>query len=205
MLEHKKEISGFYHHKNGHVLKIFTVPVVTVVGLLTSMLPSQAVIVIESYGNDYRACAARLVSVGVTAQAAAEGCSTALRPRDLSACVATIKKQTTIDPTEAFNPCRQARRPEELAACVVGISRNTNNAINPDVLSYCGRTLLPVTFAKCVVGLRKEIDLAPSQALDTCIDASNRSVGIGAGSTPMEFAPRVETAPMPSTPSNGVR
>ncbi|TAF07107.1 MAG: hypothetical protein EAZ77_10750 [Nostocales cyanobacterium] len=203
MLEHKKEISGFYHHKNGHVLKIFTVPVVTVVGLLTSMLPSQAVI--DTYGNDYRSCAGRLVSVGVTAEAAAEGCATALRPRDLSSCVATIKKQTTIDPAVALKSCRQARNPNDIATCVVGISKNTNNAINPDVLSYCGRSLLPVTFANCVVGLRKELDLAPTQALDTCIDSSNRSVGIGAGSTPMEFAPRVETAPMPSTPSNGVR
>ncbi|MBK1986432.1 hypothetical protein A0J48_002505 [Sphaerospermopsis aphanizomenoides BCCUSP55] len=181
--------------------RIFTVPVITIAGLLTSILPSQAVI--DSYRNDYRACAAQLLSVGVTAQEASKGCASALRPRELSTCVAKIKKQTQISPTDALYSCSQARRPEDLAACVVGISKSTKEENNQATLAYCGRSLLPVTFAQCVVGLRKEIDIAPIQAFDACIDASDRASNIGVGTTtPPGLMPRFETVPMPSTPGS---
>ncbi|MEO0969346.1 MAG: hypothetical protein AAFX80_13715, partial [Cyanobacteria bacterium J06639_18] len=64
-------------------------------------------------------------------------------------------------------------RPQELASCVVGISRNSKESADPEVLSFCDRSLLPVRFAQCVVGLRSEIDLVPTQAMETCIDASD--------------------------------
>ncbi|MBD2292054.1 hypothetical protein H6G06_00795 [Anabaena sphaerica FACHB-251] len=204
MLKHKKEISSFHNHKSSNGLRIFTAPMIVMAGLFTNILPSQAVI--DSYRNNYRACAAQLLSAGVTAEAASQGCATALRPRELSTCVAKIKKQTEITATDALYSCSQARRPEDLATCVVGISKSTQQAINQATLTYCGRSLLPVTFAECVVGLRKEIDLTPIQSLDTCIDASYRSISIGAGSTtPPGFIPRFETVPMPSTPDGSVR
>jgi hypothetical protein len=190
MIKSQKQISS----------RIFTVPVVVIAGLLTSILPSHAVI--DSYRNDYRACAAQLLSVGVTTEAASQGCATAMRPRELSTCVAQIKKQTQINPTDALYSCGQARRPEDLATCVVGISKSTKEEINQATLSYCGRSLLPVTFAQCVVGLGKEIKMTSIQALDTCIDASDRSSGIGTGmTTPPGSMPRFETVPMPSDPS----
>ncbi|MEA5549393.1 hypothetical protein VB713_00100 [Anabaena cylindrica UHCC 0172] len=200
MLESKKEISNFQNQKRNYVLRLFTVPVVAIAGLLTSVIPSIAVT--DSYRNDYRVCAAQLLSVGVTTQSASQGCATALRPKELSSCVAQIKKQTEIASTDALYSCSKARRPQELAACVVGISKSTQKAIDPTTLTYCGRSLLPVTFAQCVVGLRKEIDFTPIQSLNTCINASDRIISIGEGSTTAPgLSPGLETTPMPSTPS----
>ncbi|MFM2064244.1 MAG: hypothetical protein RLZZ507_3915 [Cyanobacteriota bacterium] len=204
MLKRKKEMSSFDHDKSSHVLKVFTIPVMAIAGLFINMLPSQAII--SSYRNNYRACAAQLLSAGVTAEAASQGCATALRPRELSTCVAKITKQTEITPTDALYSCSQARRPEDLATCVVGISKSTQQEINQATLTYCGRSLLPVTFAECVVGLRKEIDLTPIQSLDSCIAASQRATGIGSGSKkPPGFMPRFETVPMPSIPDGSLR
>ncbi|BAZ30955.1 hypothetical protein NIES4074_34230 [Cylindrospermum sp. NIES-4074] len=199
MLRSTKEISTVKNKQGSYAYGMLTAPVLAIAGLLANILPSMAVT--DSYENDYRVCAAQLLSVGITAQAAAPGCATALRPRDLSSCVATIKKKTEIDPNDALSSCRQARRPKELASCVVGISQNTQNAINLDVLRNCGRSLLPVTYAQCVVGLRKEIDLAPTQALATCIDASERASAVLPG-VPSGFSPTFETKPIPATPGN---
>ncbi|MBD2439416.1 hypothetical protein [Nostoc sp. FACHB-110] len=154
-----------------------TTPFIAIAGLWASILPSTAV-TDAYYNNDYRACAGQLLRVGVTPQAAAQDCATALRPRDLSACVASIRQGTKIEPIDALASCSRARRPKELASCVVGVSQNTKEEVNAAVLTYCGRSLLPVTFAQCVVGLRREITLTPIQALDTCIDASERANGI---------------------------
>lgn len=165
----KQSISGF-----------IAAPTIIIVGLLTNILPSQAVI--DSYRNDYRTCAAQLLKSGVTAEAASKACATALRPRELSSCVANITKNTEINSTEALVSCRLSRRQEDLATCVVGISKSTQQAINQATLTYCGRSLLPVTFAQCVVGLRKEVDLDPMQSLNICIDANDRSISIGSGS-----------------------
>ncbi|MEA5577880.1 hypothetical protein [Anabaena sp. UHCC 0451] len=204
MLERKKEISSFHNQKSPNVWRILTVPVVAISGLFTNMLPSPAVI--DSYRNDYRVCAAQLLSAGVTAQATSQSCASALRPRELSSCVTQIKKQTQIDPTEALSSCRQARRPEDLATCVVGISKINQQAINQATLTYCGRSLLPVSFAECVVGLSKEVDLTPIQSLDTCIDTSQKYTSTGTGSTiPPTLMPRFETVPMPSTTEGGSR
>jgi hypothetical protein len=166
-------MSGIFNTKTIRL----TTPVVAIAGLCTAILPSAAV-TDAYYNNNYRACAGQLLKAGVTPQAAAQGCSTALRPRDLSACVASIRQRTKIEPTDALASCTRARRPKELAKCVVGVSQNTKEEVNPAVLTYCGRSLLPETFAQCVVGLRREISLTPIQALDTCIDAGERANGI---------------------------
>jgi hypothetical protein len=194
MLKRRKEINSFQNYKNSNVLRIFLVPVIAIAGLWTNILPSQGVI--SSYRNDYRACAAQLLSAGVTAQAASQGCATALRPRELSNCVAQITKQTKITPVDALYSCSLSRRGEDFATCVVGISKSTQQAINQAALSYCGRSLLPVTLAECVVGLRKEINLTPIQSLDRCI---------GAGSTtPPGLMPPFQTLPIPSTPEGSI-
>lgn len=159
------------------ISRFVAVPTVVIAGLFANILPSQAII--DSYRNDYRTCAAQLLKSGVTAEAASKFCATALRPRELSSCVAKITKNTEINSTEALASCRQGRRPEDLATCVVGISKSTEQAINQATLSYCERSLLPVTFAQCVVGLRKEIDLDPIQSLNTCIQANDSSIGLG--------------------------
>lgn len=182
----------------------FLVPALAVAGWMGSPLPGMAVT--ASYANDYRVCAGRLLSVGVTPDAASVGCANALRPKELSLCVSRIQKQTQIAATDALASCRQARRPEDLAACVVGISANAKEAVNPAALNYCSRSLLPVRFAQCVVGLRAETDSAPVQAMDNCIDASDRAVSgylpsfIPATRSPQDIQPTFQTTPIPTNP-----
>ncbi len=181
-----------------------TAPVLAIAGWLLAIAPGMA----ASYNNDYRVCAGRVLGDGVTAQAASQACARALRPRDLASCVVYIKNNTEIAATDALSACNQARRPKELASCIAGISKNTQGAVNPDVLNYCGRSLLPVRFAQCVVGLRSEIDLTPIQALNTCIDGSDRIGGVPPSSTlfptrrSTEFSPTFETNPIPENPEN---
>lgn len=199
-----------------------TVPVLTVAGWLAAIAPVLAIN--ASYSNDYRVCAGRILreEEGVTQQSVSEACAQALRPRELADCVVDIKRNTKIVAADALAYCSEARRPRDYASCVVGISRNTQEEINPAVLSYCNRSLLPVRFALCVVGLRTEIkDLPPTQALDTCIDGSDRIGGLPPSSTllpnqrstqfnpvettpipPDQTSPTFETTPIPATPGS---
>jgi hypothetical protein len=204
----KKNITnkyGFYAFvmlKN-QTIRLF-IPALAVAGWMGSPLPGMAIT--ATYANDYRVCAGRLLSVGVTADAASVGCATALRPKELSLCVSRIQKQTQIAATDALASCKQARRPEDLAACVVGISANAKEAVNPAALNYCSRSLLPVRFAECVVGLRAETDSAPVQAMDNCIDASDRAVSgylpsfIPATRSQQNIQPVFESTPIPTNP-----
>ncbi|MEA5626658.1 hypothetical protein [Nostoc sp. UHCC 0251] len=184
--------------------RILTVPVLAIAGCLATILPNTAIA--ASYRNDYSVCAGRLLSVGVTAEAASQGCAAALRPRDLAACVVKIDKETQIAATDALSSCGKARRPEELATCVVGVSLSTKEEANPAVLDYCGRSLLPVRFGQCVVGLRSQIDFPPTQALDTCISADDSVLGASSLSAPPTIipagsTPSLETTPFPTQPS----
>ena len=185
-------MSNFGNKKNKYSFRGFTASFITIGGLLIGSLPTLAVT--DSYENDYRVCAAQLLSVGVTATSASQSCASAIRPRELSSCVAKIHKLTQITPVDALSSCRQSRSPQDLATCVVSISKSYQGSENLATLTSCGRSLLPVTFAECVVGLRREIDLSPVQALNTCISASEGSSGFGAVSTkPLGFNPKPET------------
>ncbi len=156
-------------------------PALIVMGWLgMNFLPGTDAIALTT--GDYRACASQLLKAGITAEAAALGCARALRPRDLSSCVTDIKQNTEIAAADALPTCVQAWRPEDVGACVAGISKSTEDSklvldkqlFNRTVLSNCGLSLLPRRYAQCVVGLRLQIDnLAPGQALNNCIDASN--------------------------------
>lgn len=178
-------------------------PILAVGGCVAMSLPSLA----NNNYNDYRACAGRLLSVGVSEQDASQGCAAAVRPTDLSACVVFINKRTKISPNDALASCSKARRPKELATCVVSISRNTEEAINPDVLNYCGRSLLPVRFAQCVVGLRSELKIAAQPALTTCIDGSDRISSFTAPTSSSTVTPSTkfdstfESQPIPASPN----
>ncbi|MEH1924538.1 hypothetical protein [Nostoc sp.] len=199
----KKVVNKAKNKQSNSTSRILIVPVLAVAGWLTTILPNVAVA--ASYTNDYSVCAAGLLSVGVTAEAASPACAKALRPRDLAACVVKIEKQTQIAATDALSSCGKARRPEELATCVVGVSSITKEAVNPEALNYCGRSLLPVRFGQCVVGLRSKIDLPPTQVLDTCIDASDSVLGASSSSIPATLSPAgstpsLETTPFPTQP-----
>ena len=213
----KKKLSTAGNQQGNSVVEIFksktmrlTAPVLAMAGWLAMITPSIAVT--TSYANDYRICTARLLNLGITEQAVLQGCAKALRPRDLSSCVARINQQTQISAVNALSSCEQARRPENFSTCVVGITRNIQEAVGTTVLNYCGRSLLPERFAQCVVGLGSEINIAPTQAMDTCIDGSDRVSGFSPASTPQNpvstefspslFSPSFETTPILGNPGS---
>lgn len=181
----------------------FAATQLAIAGWLAMTLPSTAATVPSSYRNDFRSCAGRLVSVGVSSDAAATACAESLGPRDLSKCVAQIEGQTELTAEDALATCRQVRRPNQLATCVVGISRNSQGEAVPAVLDYCGRSLLPERFAECVVGLRREIDVATTQAMDTCISARDRLTSDFLPTfVPVNQAPIQPAPPTPSVPGD---
>ena len=148
--------------------------------------------------NDYRVCAARLKEVGISTEDTARACADVLRPRDFSACVGKIARETQIEAIDAVRTCSQVRRHDEFATCVVGITNASQVTVNPEVLNYCRRSLLPLRFARCVVGLRTELDFDPKQALNTCIDASDvprryqpSFIPSGGGTSPVFPSPSV--------------
>ncbi len=207
----KTEVSRLNREQGSSVSATFknkairlTAPVLAMAGWLLAIAPGMA----ASYNNDYGVCAGRVTGEGATAQAASQACARALRPRDLASCVVYIKRNTEITAADALSACSQARRPKDLASCVTGISNNTKGAVNSDVLTYCGRSLLPVRFAQCVVGLSSEIDLTAIQALNTCIDGSDRIGGLPPSSVlfptrrSTEFSPTFETNPIPGNPES---
>ncbi len=149
------------------------IPMVSIAGILAISFPSRVDAVFSRQTNNYRACAGRLVNNNISPEDASQACAKALYPGRLSQCLTKIVKHTKLEAKNALVSCQEARRPQDLASCVVGISKNNKEAIDPEILNFCGRSLLPVRFAKCVVGLRSEIDLAPTQAMETCIDASD--------------------------------
>ena len=65
MLKSEKKMSNFGNKQTNYSFRGFTASFITIGGLLTSSLPTLAVT--DSYDNDYRVCAAQLLSVGVTA------------------------------------------------------------------------------------------------------------------------------------------
>ncbi len=175
----------------------------TVMAWWATALPSQAAVPL-SYRNDYRVCAGRLTSVGISIEAAASSCTAVLDPRVLSKCVIDIKNQTSIIAADALATCVQVRRPNELAECVVAISQ-TRDTVAPAVLDYCRSSLLPSRFAECVVGLRREIDLTSLSAMNSCIDASDqRPRDFYPNFVPQNGTPPIQVLPTPTTTSPAV-
>lgn len=174
----------------------------TVPAWLVMTLPSTAATIPTSYRNQYRSCAGRLLDVGISPEAAASACAAALRPTDLSKCVAKIEQQTAIASVDALATCTQVRRPNELANCVVGISRNAEEDAVGSILNYCGRSLLPERFAECVVGLRIEADFTPTDAMTSCIDASDRLGAVSPTFIPENQTPLSQPTSTPIEPEN---
>jgi len=215
MSQSKKVVSRSQNKQSSSISRIFTVSVLAIAGFLTTILPDMAIAI--SSNNDYGACAARLLRVSVTAEAAAQACAKALRPRDLADCVVKINKQSSIPGANALTSCGQARRPEDLATCVVDvrsyvkldvnqIALDTEEKVNQAALNYCGSSLLPERFGLCVKGLGRATQLVSKPLLDTCIDGSDSSV-IGASSSstpsiivPAGSSPSFETTPVPTQP-----
>ncbi|MDJ0678087.1 MAG: hypothetical protein QNJ36_22335 [Calothrix sp. MO_167.B42] len=181
----------------------------TMVPWFATYLPVQAANITSA--KDYRLCAFQLLKAGVTEENASKACAEALYPEDVSACVLRIERQTKLAAQNILATCEKSRRPKDLAQCVNGISRNLEEGAKSATLDYCGRSLLPVRFANCVVGLRAEIKFEPIKAMDTCIDASDLISNtapsfIPAGQNPQQSVPSFEIQPIPEnmepTPEN---
>lgn len=215
MSQSKKVVSRRQNKQSNSTSRILTVPVLAIAGFLTTILPDMAIA--ASANNDYGACAVRLLKVSITAEAAAQACAKALRPRDLADCVVKINKQTSIAGANALPSCGQARRPEDLATCVVDvrsyvkldvnqITLDTEEKVNQAALNYCGSSLLPERFGLCVKGLGRATQLVSKPLLDTCIDGSDSSIiGASSSSTPPSIipagsSPSLDTTPFPAQP-----
>lgn len=141
------------------------------------------IVVNRRVGADYSICAGELVDRGIAQSQVAISCSQALIPADLSLCVIKINRLTTITAIDALGACTRVRRPVEMSTCVVDIYNRTTGS-NPSVtinsadaiLENCRRSLLPLKFADCVVGLSQHIDFRASSegVLRTCIAAEER-------------------------------
>ncbi len=124
--------------------------------------------------NEFRLCAAELVRLAdVSPEEAAAACSDALNPKEVSRCVVTIHRLTPTLTQNALVACTKVRRPVELSSCVSDISKRTRESQTNEVINYCRRSLLPLRYSECVVGLSREIDFSPSKAMETCIKAED--------------------------------
>ncbi|MBD2038868.1 hypothetical protein H6F76_28365 [Leptolyngbya sp. FACHB-321] len=154
-------------------------------GLLAIVLPAPA-----TAANDYDRCTSDLLGAKITTEEAASACSRAFAPRDLSSCVSQLSGNT-FAAADALNACRQVRRPREMATCVVDIRREVTDSTAAEVLDSCRRSLLPKRYSDCVVGVNRAAKVPPTQALDSCVDASY-------------FPREVDPTFLPFTPSGGV-
>ncbi|MDX2217373.1 MAG: hypothetical protein SFY66_29160 [Oculatellaceae cyanobacterium bins.114] len=152
----------------------------------------------------YQTCASSLTGAGISEADAAEACAAALYPQDLASCVTRIDNGTEIAATDALSGCRQVRRPIELATCVNDIDDTATGAESLVVLDNCRRSLLPIRFSACVVGLSREVDFAPTEALETCIAAGDRPSNLRPNFIPVgqePVTPLIDpTVPPESTP-----
>jgi hypothetical protein len=172
-----------------------------ITGWLGMVLNQSAIARVSYLGNDYRGCAISLLRLSVNAETVAQACAEVLSPREFATCVTKIQKQTQVAAIDILPSCRLARRPNDLAACVVGINASKKEAFDPSILNYCNRSLLPLRFAQCVVGLRSEVDFSAVQAMDTCIDASDKLGGLLPSFIPARRTP-VGTPTQPSNQFN---
>lgn len=206
MRYHKLGVWGFIKmfrllKKGKYTTSLASVLAITGWFSLSLTLPAMGQIQSSTFGSDYRACAGRLLRLGITPEAASQNCAAVLRPRDFSNCVTRIQRQTQVAAADILPSCRSARRPEDLATCVVNISTSKRDSFDPSIFNYCGRSLLPVRFASCVVGIRREIDYSAVQAMDTCIDASDRLGGLLPSFLPGNRTPVNTPVPNPSQPN----
>ncbi len=133
--------------------------------------------IFKNQPNPYLVCSRDLAGAKISASDAASACSQALRPQDLGACVVRIANDK-IAGTDALSVCRQVRRPIEAGNCVVRIRQQASDAAVVDVLDSCRRSLLPERYAECVVGLNRQLKVAGKEAINTCLNASDRPNGV---------------------------
>ena len=135
--------------------------------------------------REFQQCAFELTSVEVPNEQTKVACAMALEPTDFSGCVVGIDTFTEIPAQNALFSCFRVRRPVELAECVVDINTyvlepqaarvGDVQQVALSVLDHCRRSLLPLRYSACVVGLSVELSLSlePENAIAACLDAED--------------------------------
>jgi hypothetical protein len=119
--------------------------------------------------DDYRRCIIQLTQLKLPPEEVVAACGRALTPEYLATCTVRVSSRG-YEPADALTACRQVRRPEDMAHCVVDIRSRLKDLSAPDVLDSCRRSLLPIRYSDCVIGMsRASAAIAPT-ALSTCID-----------------------------------
>ena len=145
--------------------------------------------------NDFQFCADYLRRASISPELISQACSEALSPKELAKCAIRINVQTPTPANDALTACLRVRRPQDLATCAVDIGKSTRSKEALAVLDYCRRSLLPVRFSQCVIGLTREIDYSIPTALNACITAED---------FPRNLTPAIAPPPSsnPTQPSN---
>lgn len=147
-----------------------SVPWIAIASLLALVIPNRPAVAL----NEFQLCAAQLVRLArVSPEGAVAACSDTLNPKEISRCVVTIHKLTPTLTPDALVACKRVRRPVELSRCMFDITDNTRDSQPIAVLDYCRRSLLPLRYAQCVVGLSRETDFSSGQVMESCIRAED--------------------------------
>ncbi|NEO33416.1 MAG: hypothetical protein F6K36_23920 [Symploca sp. SIO3C6] len=174
-----------------------------IVGLLAIAIPS---IPASAASNKFELCVLELDRANVPPEQAIKACAEAFVPEDLSECVLRIDLQTPTSGSDALEACKKVRRPVELARCVITINNRTQNPEVFSVLDHCRRSLLPLRFSECVIGLSSQSDFSTARTLETCIAAEDFPSQLFPPSSPNPSSPRLEftpdTIPAPEIPLN---
>lgn len=125
-------------------------------------------------GNPFGVCTEELLSIGIGTDTAVEACSRALLPDELSLCAIGIVEKAGADAAFALDNCFRVRRPDELAICALEIDEAFMSADPTVVVDSCRRSILPLRFADCVIGVGLGADIAVDTALQNCLAADNK-------------------------------
>ncbi|MGB3137727.1 MAG: hypothetical protein WBG38_17035 [Nodosilinea sp.] len=146
----------------------FAIPFALAVGAVSPA----ALFAPQAIANEFEGCTSTLIEAGIEAASAAGACGKTLRPADLSSCTLDITLTADVSGEQALGACQGDRRPQDLATCVSDIHQVLEVANSTAVLNSCRRSVLPMRFADCVVGVAAAADLAVTNALFQCSTAS---------------------------------
>lgn len=124
--------------------------------------------------NDFLTCGRLLRQAGLDDAAISAACGQALHPETMARCVVDITETTDITTPRALSACQRDRRPQDLATCVTTLHGVLGVTAETQGLDNCQRSLLPVRYADCVVGLMDAAALPPEASLEGCLAAGRR-------------------------------
>jgi len=159
-------------------LRLVQCPALPFVVIGTLVAPMIVLSPLAAQANEFATCAASLIEAGVEAEAASAACAQALKPEQVSRCVVDITNATELAPDQVLAACSRDRRPDELATCVATIHDRLEVSSSTDVLDNCRRSVLPVRYSDCVVGLATTAEVATTESMAFCIAAGYRPVDV---------------------------